>query len=50
MRRKGDNMDGNSSKSNNGKDIYIYDTEGHYTWHSSLAEALNDVMQSVRKE
>ena len=43
---------GDSSKKNTqGKETYIYDTEGHYTWYSSFTEALKDVRKSIaRKE
>lgn len=42
---------GDSSKKNTqDKEKYIYDTEGHYTWHSSFAEALEDVRKSMGKE
>lgn len=43
-------MGDNNSKNTKGKDIYIYDTEGNYTWHSSFAEALEDVRKSMRNE
>ncbi|GEM_PF-5237404 len=44
-------MDDSSKKNKRGKEIYIYDTEGHYTWHSSFREALEDVRKSItRKE
>lgn len=34
-----------------GNDIYIYDTEGHYTWCSSFKEALENVAEcTTRKE
>ena len=40
-------MDANSNKNTKGKDIYIYDTEGHYTWHSSFTEALEDIRRLI---
>ena len=43
-------MDNSSKEIIQDKDKYIYDTEGHYTWHSSFAEALEDVRKSIRKE
>lgn len=44
-------MDANSSKNTKGKDKYVYDTEGHYTWHSSFTEALADIKELIsRKE
>ncbi len=43
---------GDSSKKNaQDKEKYIYDTEGHYTWHSSFAEAFENMTESItRKE
>lgn len=44
-------MSDNSKKSTQGKEIYIYDTEGHYTWHSNFTEALKDIKDLIiRKE
>lgn len=44
-------MSDNSKKNTNSKETYIYDTEGHYTWHSSFTEALKDVKDLItRKE
>lgn len=44
-------MTDNSKKNTKGKVTYIYDTEGHYTWYSSFAEALKDVKNQItRKE
>ena len=44
-------MNDNSKKTAQSKEIYIYDTEGHYTWHSSFTEALKDVKDLItRKE
>lgn len=44
-------MNDNSKKNTKIKDIYIYDTEGHYTWHSNFVAALKDVKDLiVRKE
>lgn len=45
------NMGDSSKKNTQGKETYIYDTEGHYTWYSSFTEALKDVRKSIaRKE
>lgn len=44
-------MGDNSKKNTKGKVTYVYDTEGHYTWHSSFAEALKGVKDQItRKE
>lgn len=44
-------MTDNSKKNTKGKEIYIYDTEGHYTWHSSFREAFENIQESItRKE
>ena len=44
-------MSDNSKKNTQSKEIYIYDTEGRYTWHSSFTEALKDVKNLItRKE
>lgn len=44
-------MNDNSNKNTKGKDKYIYDTEGHYTWHSSFTEALEGIKELIsRKE
>lgn len=44
-------MNDNSKKNTKGKVTYIYDTEGHYTWHSSFAEAFENMKEPItRKE
>lgn len=44
-------MGDSSNKNTQNKEKYIYDTEGHYKWHSSFTEALEDVRKSIaRKE
>ena len=43
-------MSDSSKKNTQDKETYIYDTEGHYTWHSSFVEALEDIRMSIRKE
>jgi len=44
-------MGNNSKKNTKGKVTYIYDTEGHYTWHSSFTEALKGIRDQItRKE
>jgi hypothetical protein len=44
-------MSDNGGKTTKGKDIYVYDTEGHYMWHSSFTEALEDIRKLIsRKE
>lgn len=44
-------MTDNSKKNTKSKETYIYDTEGHYTWHSSFTEALKGVKDQItRKE
>lgn len=44
-------MNDNKQKKTKRKDIYIYDTEGHYMWHSSFTEAFENMVESItRKE
>lgn len=46
-----ENMGDSSNKNTQSKETYIYDTEGHYTWHSNFTDALEDVRKSItRKE
>lgn len=40
-------MGDNNKKNTHSKEIYIYDTEGHYTWHSSFTEALKDIKDLI---
>ncbi len=44
-------MSDNKQKKAKREDIYIYDTEGHYTWHSNFREAFENMQESIaRKE
>lgn len=44
-------MSDNKQKKAKREDIYIYDIEGHYTWHGSFREALENMTELItRKE
>lgn len=43
-------MGDNSKKNTKGKVTYIYDTEGHYTWHSSFAEAFENMKEPIKRK
>ena len=46
-----ENMGDNKQKKVKSEEIYIYDTEGHYTWYSSFTEAFENMAESItRKE
>lgn len=44
-------MGDNKQKKVKSEEIYIYDTEGCYTWHSSFREAFENMQEPIaRKE
>lgn len=45
-----DNMGDNSKKNITGKEIYIYDTESHYTWYSSFTEAFENMKEPIKRK
>lgn len=42
-------MSDSRDKNAQGKEIYIYDTEGHYTWHSRFIEAFEKSLPNLSK-
>lgn len=43
-------MGDNKQKKAKSEEIYIYDTEGRYTWHRSFIEAFEYMQESIERK